>query len=94
MMPAWKGAMPASLFHPEAPSESVKSTASPAVDAMPQSRAGLRQAVRAIPVSGPLPGRKLTLAILLVVFAVNFMDRQILAILLEPIKRDLDLSDA
>ena len=38
-------------------------------------------------------GRGLTLAILLVVFALNFMDRQILAVLAEPIKRDLALSD-
>ena len=37
--------------------------------------------------------RKLTLGILVSIFAVNFMDRQILAILVEPIKRDLDLSD-
>ncbi len=34
------------------------------------------------------------LGILLAVFALNFMDRQILAILLQPIKEDLALSDA
>jgi predicted MFS family arabinose efflux permease len=36
---------------------------------------------------------RLALAILLGVFAINFMDRQIVAILAEPIKRDLNLSD-
>ena len=42
-----------------------------------------------------LPGgrRGFALAILLAVFAVNFMDRQLVAILAEPIKRDLSLSD-
>lgn len=34
------------------------------------------------------------LAVLALVFAVNFMDRQLLAILIEPIKRDLGISDA
>jgi predicted MFS family arabinose efflux permease len=38
--------------------------------------------------------RRLTLALLLVVFALNFADRQILAILSEPIKREFGLSDA
>jgi hypothetical protein len=52
----------------------------------------------ALPVSGReatarVAARGLTLAILLVVFALNFMDRQILAVLAEPIKRDLALSD-
>jgi predicted MFS family arabinose efflux permease len=37
--------------------------------------------------------RGLTLTILLSIFAINFMDRQILAILVEPIKHDLELSD-
>jgi predicted MFS family arabinose efflux permease len=37
--------------------------------------------------------RGVTLAILLSVFAANFMDRQTVAILAEPIKRDLVLSD-
>jgi predicted MFS family arabinose efflux permease len=37
--------------------------------------------------------RRLTLAVLLSVFAVNFTDRQLLAILIEPIKLDLTLSD-
>jgi predicted MFS family arabinose efflux permease len=41
----------------------------------------------------PVAGRQVTLAILLAVFAANFMDRQIVAILVEPIKRDLILSD-
>jgi len=35
----------------------------------------------------------LVLAALLAVFAVNYMDRQILAILIEPVKHDLQLSD-
>jgi len=35
-----------------------------------------------------------TLAILLLVFAVNFMDRQLLAILIEPIRQELAISDA
>lgn len=43
--------------------------------------------------SRPQTGRHLTLAILVSVFAVNFMDRQILALLATPIKSDLDLSD-
>jgi predicted MFS family arabinose efflux permease len=38
-------------------------------------------------------GRRLTLALLVAIFALNFMDRQIVAILAEPIKRDLNLSD-
>ena len=38
-------------------------------------------------------GAGLTLTILVVTFALNFMDRQILAILAESIKRDLALSD-
>ena len=37
--------------------------------------------------------RRLTLTFLLSIFAINFMDRQILAILVEPIKHDLKLSD-
>jgi hypothetical protein len=37
--------------------------------------------------AGSLDGRRLTLAQLLAIFAVNFMDRQIAAILSEPIKR-------
>ncbi len=39
-------------------------------------------------------GRRYALAVLLAVFALNFMDRQILAILIQPIKEDLRLSDA
>lgn len=38
--------------------------------------------------------RRATLVILLSIFAANFMDRQILAILVEPIKHDLMLSDS
>ena len=38
--------------------------------------------------------RQYALGLLLAVFALNFMDRQILAILLQPIKEDLHLSDA
>jgi predicted MFS family arabinose efflux permease len=45
--------------------------------------------------TGPLDGRRrLTLALLLAIFALNFMDRQIVAILSEPIKREFALSDA
>jgi predicted MFS family arabinose efflux permease len=41
-----------------------------------------------------LAGRSLTLALLAAVFALNFMDRQIVAILSEPIKHEFGLSDA
>ena len=41
----------------------------------------------------PTAGGRVTLGILLSVFAINFMDRQIFAILVEPIKHDLSLSD-
>jgi predicted MFS family arabinose efflux permease len=41
-----------------------------------------------------LARRRRTLALLLAVFAVNFMDRQIVAILSEPIKAEFGLSDA
>jgi len=42
----------------------------------------------------PQPARpRLTLVLLLAVYAVNFMDRQIVAILGEPIKREFGLSD-
>jgi predicted MFS family arabinose efflux permease len=45
--------------------------------------------------TAPLEGRRrLTLALLVVIFAVNFMDRQIVAILSEPIKHEFALSDA
>ena len=37
--------------------------------------------------------RRYVLGLLVVVYVFNFIDRQILTILLEPIKRDLDLSD-
>lgn len=51
-----------------------------------------------LPTSSPLAlasrsYRRYALGILLVVYIVNFTDRQILAILMEPIKRDLNLSD-
>jgi MFS family permease len=39
------------------------------------------------------PRRRYALGILLAVFTLNFMDRQILAILIQPIKQDLQLSD-
>ncbi|MCL4798087.1 MAG: MFS transporter [Burkholderiales bacterium] len=42
----------------------------------------------------PHDRRRLTLALLLVVFTLNFTDRQIVAILSEPIKREFGLSDA
>lgn len=35
-----------------------------------------------------------TLVILLLVFAVSHMDRQLLAILIEPVKRELGMSDS
>ena len=38
--------------------------------------------------------RKYALGILLLGYVVNFVDRSILAILLEPIKHDLELSDS
>ncbi len=38
--------------------------------------------------------RRYALGLVLAVFALNFMDRQILAILIQPIKEDLRLSDA
>jgi predicted MFS family arabinose efflux permease len=41
-----------------------------------------------------LASRPLTLGLLAGVFAINFMDRQIVAILSEPIKREFALSDA
>ena len=37
--------------------------------------------------------RRYALGLLLVTYVFNFVDRQILAILLEPIKREIDLSD-
>ncbi|PWS22119.1 MFS transporter, partial [Enterococcus faecium] len=40
-----------------------------------------------------LKRRWITLALLTLTYFFSFMDRQILAILLEPIKRDLSLSD-
>jgi predicted MFS family arabinose efflux permease len=42
----------------------------------------------------PLVRPRLTLVLLLAVYAINFMDRQIVAILSEPIKREFGLSDA
>jgi len=46
------------------------------------------------PRTAPLPGRpNLILAMLLLVYVFNFVDRQILAILAGPIQRDLGLSD-
>jgi sugar phosphate permease len=44
----------------------------------------------ATPAKSPL---RLTLWVLLVVYIFNFLDRQIVNILAEPISRDLDLSD-
>ena len=49
------------------------------------------QALDSVP---PLARPRLTLVLLLAVYAVNFMDRQIVAILSEPIKREFGLSDA
>lgn len=42
----------------------------------------------------PLPGSRATLTILTLIYVFNFMDRQILGVLAEPIKRDLGLSDS
>ncbi|MEE3326310.1 MAG: MFS transporter [Myxococcota bacterium] len=43
--------------------------------------------------SGALPGARLALSLLVVVYAINFVDRQILSVLIEPIKAELGLSD-
>jgi predicted MFS family arabinose efflux permease len=40
------------------------------------------------------PGRNLALALLTLIYVFNFMDRQIMGVLAEPIKRDLGLSDS
>jgi MFS family permease len=45
------------------------------------------------PAAAALPSARYALGLLLVVYIFNFIDRQILAILLEPIKQDIDLSD-
>lgn len=42
----------------------------------------------------PVAGRKLVLTMLLIVYAFNFLDRQILSILAEPVKADLNLTDS
>lgn len=42
----------------------------------------------------PLPRRAYTLGVLMLVYGCNFLDRQILVILQEPIKADMGLSDA
>jgi predicted MFS family arabinose efflux permease len=43
--------------------------------------------------SAAKPGRKIALGLLIVIGAINFMDRQILSVLIEPIKAALHLSD-
>ena len=40
-----------------------------------------------------LPGARTALCLLVVVYSINFVDRQILSVLIEPIKADLGLSD-
>ena len=40
-----------------------------------------------------LPGARTALFLLVVVYSINFVDRQILSVLIEPIKTDLGLSD-
>lgn len=40
-----------------------------------------------------LPGARMALFFLVTVYAINFVDRQILSVLIEPIKADLNLSD-
>ena len=42
----------------------------------------------------PLPGANAVLALLLLAYIFNFLDRQILGILLEPIKADLKFTDS
>lgn len=42
----------------------------------------------------PVPGRGLMMAMLVVAYTLNFIDRQIVGILAEPIKADLGLSDS
>ena len=48
-------------------------------------------AANAVPIS--IARRRYTLALLTTVYVVNYVDRQILAILLEPIKKTFELSD-
>lgn len=42
----------------------------------------------------PMQRLRLTLGLLLTVYVLNFLDRQIMAVLAEPVSRDLDLTDA
>ncbi|MCM8731498.1 spinster family MFS transporter [Hephaestia sp. GCM10023244] len=49
--------------------------------------------MRSTPLRAP-PSRRLVLAMLLLVYTFNFLDRQLLGILAQPIKADLGLSDA
>src|SRR3546814_15705219 len=49
--------------------------------------------MRSTPLRAP-PSRGLVLAMLLIVYTFNFLDRQMLGILAQPIKADLGLSDA
>ena len=47
-----------------------------------------------VPASDGLPGRSIALFLLIVVYTLNFLDRQILSILKEPIAAELHLSDS
>ena len=53
-----------------------------------------RAASRALGVPQPLVWRPATLGLLLAIFAINFTDRQLVAVLSEPIKHEFGLSDA
>ncbi len=44
--------------------------------------------------AGPMPSRRLMMTLLVIAYTLNFVDRQIVGILAEPIKADLGLSDA
>jgi len=55
----------------------------------------LNKTPEATPTSGTSPGyARYALGLLLVVYTLNYVDRQILSILMEPIRRDLHLTDS
>ena len=45
------------------------------------------------PLAAGRPGRRVALAVLTAIGAINFLDRQILSVLAEPIRQELHLSD-
>lgn len=55
---------------------------------------GSRAASQALGAPQPVVWRPATLGLLLAIFAINFMDRQLVAVLSEPIKHEFGLSDA